>query len=104
MKTKLLLSIAFVGLIILCSCNSNKANNDCDKFLTQYEDYMNKYIELIKKAQSDPTNASLIGEAAKLQQEAAKLQNTPPEICKNDPMFLSKFATLQAKMTSNAMR
>ena len=99
---KLFSTMAVSALLALISCSSNKASSDCDKFLNQYEDYMNKYLDIIKKAQADPTNVELIGEMTKLTQEGTQFQTTKPEACKDDKEFLAKFLAIQTKMAERA--
>ena len=99
---KLLSAIAVSALCVLTSCSSNKASSDCDKFLNQYEEYMNKYLDIVKKAQADPTNTELLNEMTKLTQEGTIFQTTKPEACKDDKEFLSKFMAIQMKMADRA--
>jgi|GEM_PF-3416381 len=95
---KLFNAVAVSAIFTLTSCSSNKASNDCDKFLDQYEDYMNKYLDIVKKAQADPANLELVSEMTKLTAEGAKFQAAKPEACKDDKEFLAKFLAIQAKM------
>jgi hypothetical protein len=99
---KLFSAMAVSALFTLTSCSSNKASSDCDKFLNQYEDYMNKYLDIVKKVQADPSNAELMSEMTKLTQEGTQFQNTKPEACKDDKEFLSKFMAIQMKMADRA--
>jgi len=99
---KLFSAVAVSTLLAITSCSSNKASSDCDKFLNQYEDYMNKYLDIIKKAQEDPTNTELLSEMTKLTQEGTQFQTTKPEACKDDKEFLSKLLAIQTKMAERA--
>lgn len=84
------------------STTSNSKSKDWDKVLKDYEDYINKYIALMKKANAGDVSA--ITEYASMLEKAEKLQTSLNNAGDNlTATQAAKFLKLQQKLTNAAM-
>ncbi len=52
--------------------NVSSDNSECDEFLEGYEDFMDEYITILKKQKADPTDMSIMTEAATIAGKASE--------------------------------
>lgn len=76
--------------------NSSSANIDCDKFIKDYEAFINSYIKLLKKYKANPTDASILTEYTEAAQKATEMETNASEC--NDPKYASKLIELSNKL------
>ena len=74
------------------------SSEDCDEFLKDYEDFMDRYVEILKKYKSDPTDVSILSDYTTIISEASEW-STKTANCAADPKFAAKFAEIAAKIT-----
>ena len=83
--------------------NNNSAassSQDCDKFIKDYEEFVNSYIAVLKKYKANPTDASIIGEYAQMATKATEMQ-TGASNC-TDAKYATKLMTLSTKIANAA--
>jgi len=76
-------------------------SKDCDRVLKEYKSFMDKYIAVLKKQQSNPGDMSIVKEYSVLSGEAQEWSSKTAD-CASDPSFASKFAEIQMQI-SNAV-
>lgn len=77
--------------------SSDNSGGDCDAFLADYEDFMNKYIEVLKKYKDDPTDTGILADYTSLMSEASTWASKTAD-CASDAKFAAKFAAIQSKI------
>jgi len=85
------------------SSNNDDTENtsaDCDKFMKDYEAFLNSYIKLLKKYKANPTDATILNEYTEAVEEASKMENNV-SLC-TDPKYAIKLLELQTKLTKAA--
>ena len=90
------IAIAFMA-IILFSCGSKAS---CEKFLKEYEIYVNKTVDIVKKMKANPSDMTILSEYTKLLSESTKWMPQSTD-CKNDPEFLRKCTDIQLRLIAN---
>lgn len=76
------------------SQSSNSAENNCDKFLLEYEIFSMNYIGVIQKYYTDPSNTAYLSEMSRYGQESQQLVERWKDLskdCANDPTYVQKF-------------
>jgi len=76
------------------------SSSDCDQFITDYEDFINNYIKIIKKMKANPSDMSIMTEYTEMVSKAATMQ-TDAANC-TDAKYASKLLKLASKMASAA--
>ena len=76
------------------------SSSDCDQFITDYEDFVNNYIKIIKKMKANPSDMSIMTEYTEMASKAATMQ-TDAANC-TDAKYASKLLKLASKMASAA--
>ena len=76
--------------------SSAGSSQDCDKFIKDYEAFVNSYIKLLKKYKANPTDASILTEYTEAAQEAIEMQTNATDC--NDAKYVSKLLELANKM------
>lgn len=79
---------------------SSSNGDDCDAFLDGYEQFMHKYIAIMKKYNKDSSSVTLLAEYTAIMAEAAKWASKGAD-CKGDPKFLARYTEIQMKLTSS---
>ena len=81
---------------------TSSSTSDCDKFLKEYEEYVDAYVKVMKKYKANPTDASvmteyteMIGKADKME----KLEKSNAAKC-NDPKYATKILQITNKMVT----
>lgn len=69
---------------------------DCDKCISNYEDFINSYIKIMKKYKANPNDASIVNEYSEAAQKAAEMGNKVP-LC-TDTKYAEKLLELQNKL------
>jgi hypothetical protein len=78
--------------------SSDESGTDCDKFIKDYEDFINSYIAVIKKYKANPTDASILTEYTEMAEKAATME-TDASNC-TDAKYTEKLLKLNAKLTN----
>ena len=78
--------------------NVSSDNSECDEFLEGYEDFMDEYITILKKQKADPTDMSIMTEAAAIAGKASKWATETPDC--TDAEFVTKLSKIQMKITN----
>jgi flagellum-specific peptidoglycan hydrolase FlgJ len=73
---------------------------DCDEFISDYESFVTKYIALLKKQKANPSDMSVMTDAAAMMQEATDMQSNASKC--TDPKYASKLAALAQKIAKAA--
>ena len=73
-------------------------NSECDEFLEGYEDFMDEYITILKKQKADPTDMSIMTEAATIAGKASEWATKTPDC--TDAEFVTKLSKIQMKITN----
>lgn len=76
--------------------NDNTSSADCDKFIKDYESFINSYIKLIKKYKANPTDATILSEYTEAVEQASKMENNV-SLC-TDTKYATKLLELQNKL------
>lgn len=74
---------------------------DCDQLLSDYESFMQSYIDILKKYKANPSDAAILSDYTELMSEASKWSSKTAG-CAADASFASKFAAIQTKIASAA--
>jgi hypothetical protein len=80
--------------------NESMSENECDKLLAEYEDFMNEYVEFMNEYKGNPTDESLLIDYQRLMTESIEW-STKISDCAKDPLFASKFSAIQIKIANN---
>ena len=78
--------------------NVSSNNSECDEFLEGYENFMDKYIAIIKKQKADPADMSIMTEYATIITEASKWAGKTPDC--TDAEFVAKLSKIQMKIAN----
>ena len=78
--------------------NVSSNNSECDEFLEGYEDFMDKYIAIIKKQKADPADMSIMTEYATILTEASEWAGKTPDC--TDAEFVAKLSKIQMKIAN----
>ena len=78
------------------------SGSNCDDWLDDYESYIDDYIVMLKKYQSNPTDMSIMQEYQSMMQKAQSMSQNTPEDCASDAGFVTKMAKISAKMSRAA--
>ena len=112
-------SISFVSfLMISCSGSSSKevvpnnkeevsssvveekssdGNGDCDKFIKDYEEFVNNYIVVLKKFKENPSDMTIITQYSEMAAKAANME-TDAKDC-TDPKYITKVSELVTRLS-----
>jgi hypothetical protein len=80
---------------------TSSETSDCDQFLVDYEDFVTKYIEVLKKFKENPKNPSILLDYTSMMSEVKEWSNKIKD-CANDPILAAKFAKIQMKIAAAA--
>ena len=80
---------------------SSSSNTDCDEYLDGYEDFMDKYISVLKKYKADPSDMSIMTEYTALASKAQEWAGKTPDC--SDASFIAKFSEIQMRMANSAI-
>jgi hypothetical protein len=75
--------------------------DDCDKFLKSYEEFMVAYIAVYKKYLADPTNMSVMTDYTKLAANATKFSSMNTDNC--SPEQLIKLSEIVLKLNTSLL-
>ena len=85
------------------SAESSSSNaQDCDKFLTDFEQYVGSYVALATKMAKNPADLSLMTEYTEMAAKAQEMQQDKPDACEADAAFMKRYTRIMAKMTKAA--
>lgn len=79
--------------------DSYSNGNDCDEFLDGYENFMIKYVAMVKRYNKNPTSPALLAEYTEITAEANKWASKGAD-CKADPKFVARYTEIQMKIAS----
>ncbi|MEO7922741.1 MAG: DUF6591 domain-containing protein [Chitinophagaceae bacterium] len=85
----------------LTNSDLNSPSIDCDKFLNDYEAFIDSYVKILKKYKANPNDVSIVNEYNEAAQRAIELGNKVP-LC-TDTKYASKLLELQNKITKAAL-
>lgn len=74
------------------------SSDKCDKFLSDYEEFMTSYVSFLKKYEKNPNDPFLIADYAKMTAKMSKFEDENPDDCENDPAFAAKYAKISMKV------
>jgi hypothetical protein len=80
--------------------NVSSNNSECDDFLKGYENFTDKYIDIIKKQKANPSDMSIMTEYASLMGKASDWATKTPDC--SDAKFVSKLSKIQLKIANAA--
>jgi len=81
--------------------SSSSSSVDCEQFITDYEDFVDSYIAVLKKYKANPTDESILTEYTEMASEAVTMQ-TDASSC-TDPQYAAKLMKLNNKIAKAAM-
>lgn len=76
-------------------------SGDCDQFLTDYEVFVVKYIDILKKYNNNPSDISILSEYTSIMTEVSQWDAKTAD-CVDDPNFVTKMAEIQMKISNAA--
>ena len=82
------------------SSDESASGTDCNKWLDDYEAYMDDYVALVKKYQANPTDMTIMQEYTSMAQKAQSMSSNAPEDCASDAAFNARLAKISAKMSA----
>lgn len=83
------------------SSEASSSSGDCDEFLADYEVFMVKYIDILKKYKNNPSDTSILSEYTSIMSEASQWSSKTAD-CANYPNFATKMAEIQMKISNAA--
>lgn len=81
---------------------SSSANADCEKFLTDYEQFVDSYAVVAAKFAKSPTDMSIMSEYTEMATKAQEMQGNKPDACEADAAFMKRYLRIAAKMSKAA--
>jgi PBP1b-binding outer membrane lipoprotein LpoB len=78
---------------------SDSSNVDCEQILKNYEQFMTKYIEIIKKYKENPTDATILTDYTMIVTENTKW-GSQIEKCVSNSDYTAKFIEIQTKIST----
>lgn len=108
MKRLAALFLVCTMILGLCACGAAGANNSAEKaawetFVEDYNKWVDEYIELFNKYQSNPTDTSILTDYTNMATEAAEWAEKADTITaelENSPSEASKFAAELLKISN----
>jgi hypothetical protein len=81
--------------------NENKSisSDDCELFLKGYEEFMLKYVDLIKRYKASPNNPSLLSDYTNIMVESQKWAGKTSS-CSSDQKFVVRYTEIQMKIAN----
>jgi hypothetical protein len=86
--------------IVETSFTTKETTSDCDKFIKDYEVFVDSYIKILKKYKKNPTDASILTEYSDVMQKATTMQTNAANC--TDAKYSAKLLELATKMTKAA--
>ena len=83
------------------SSSSTSSSVDCDQFITDYSDFADSYVALLKKYKANPSDASILTEYTEAAQKAMEMQKDASSC--TDPDYASKLMEIANKIAKAAM-
>jgi hypothetical protein len=80
---------------------SSGSSSSCDQFCSDYEEFMDSYIAILKKQKANPTDASIMAEYSQILSKQAAMQKDSQD-CAGNPDFAARIAKIAAKMAAAA--
>lgn len=84
------------------SSESSANTEDCDKFLTDFEEYVTSYAALAAKMAKNPADMSIMSEYADMATKAQEMQQNKPDACEANAAFVKRYTRIVTKMTKAA--
>lgn len=81
--------------------DSGDLSDECLKFLSSYEEFMDDYIALLKKYKQNPSDMSILKEYTEMLGQSTKWAEGN-EDCAVNPEFYNKFTEIQMKIANAA--
>ncbi|MGC6414845.1 MAG: DUF6591 domain-containing protein [Bacteroidia bacterium] len=78
------------------SSDESTSGTDCNKWLDDYEAYMDDYVALAKKYQANPTDMTIMQEYTSMSQKAQSMASSTPEDCAGDAAFAARLEKISA--------
>ena len=75
---------------------------DCDKFLTDYEEFATSYAALSAKFAQNPSDMSIMTEYGEMATKAQEMQTNRPDACQSNAAFLKRYTSIAAKVSKAA--
>jgi len=83
------------------NATSSSSSVDCDKFIKDYESFVNNYITILKKYKKNPSDASILSEYTEMMQKAVEMQSNASNC--SDAKYATKLMELANKMATVAL-
>ncbi len=83
------------------SDGATDGGGDCEQFITDYGDFADSYVALLKKYKANPTDPDILNEYAEAAQKATQMQNDAADC--SDPAYASKLAEIATRIAQAAM-
>jgi parallel beta-helix repeat protein len=80
---------------------SSGSSSNCDQFFSDYEEFVDSYIAILKKQKANPTDASIMAEYSQIMSKSAAMQKDS-KACAGNPEFAARIAKIAAKMAAAA--
>lgn len=81
--------------------STTKSSGDCDEFLKGYENFMEQYIDIMKKMQNNPNDNSVMTDYTTMMTEATEWADKTAD-CAEDAKFAAKLTEIQMKIANAA--
>lgn len=82
--------------------STNPAGGDCDKFLTDYEEFVDSYAAVAAKYAKNPSDLTIMKEYSEMATKSQEMQGNKPDACEADAAFMKRYTRIAAKMTKAA--
>lgn len=79
--------------------SASVSSSDCDKYLKEYEKFVLKYIDVLKKYKKNPNDPSVISDYTKMMSNANEWAEKI-EDCTNDSKYTAKILEIQTKIAN----
>jgi len=79
--------------------STSVSSSDCDKYLKEYEKFVLKYIDVLKKYKKNPNDPSVISDYTKMMSNANEWAEKI-EDCTNDSKYTAKILEIQTKIAN----
>ena len=81
---------------------NNPSGGDCDKFLTDYEEFVDSYAAVAAKYAKNPNDMTIMTEYSEMATKSQEMQGNKPDACEADEAFMKRYTRIAAKMTKAA--
>ena len=123
MKTRTLLGACLIALFVLIGCKNKPeavlveeepaaeavfveeesavedSSNDCAQFLDEYEEFVDKYLEILKKQKANPSDMSIMSDYTSMMSEMSDWEEKIND-CSADAQYIKRVSAIQLKIAN----